>query len=133
MPDSDVAATVAGWVEWTPQADPPTRDSEGTFRFEDEPTFTPNKSPEEMIREGAFGGSFWRPLKSRRLGIIVEDDWKELPHEWIEGLDVDTFLVSPDYNPEINKYKVACGQSIEEWEAAGWIDHRHDVRGWFQW
>jgi hypothetical protein len=33
----------------------------------------------------------------------------------------------------VNKYKVACGQSIEEWEASGWIRHEYDVRGWFQW
>lgn len=35
--------------------------------------------------------------------------------------------------PDVNKFHVACGQSIEEWEAAGWINHKYDVRGWFQW
>ena len=26
-----------------------------------------------------------------------------------------------------------AGQSIEEWEAAGWINYNFDPRGWFQW
>ena len=63
----------------------------------------------------------------------MEDDWVELPAGWIEGLNVDRYLTSPTYDPEVNKYKVSCGQSIEEWERNGWIDHQYDVRGWFQW
>lgn len=122
-----------GWSRWEPRGTLPTRDGLGTFYFDDFPTFTPNRSPEEMIREGSFGGSYWRPLKSRRLGIIVEDDWQELPNAWIEGLDIETYLTNPNYDADINKYKVACGQSIEEWEASGWIMHEYDVRGWFQW
>ena len=86
-----------------------------------------------MLREGCFGGSYWRPLHSRRLGTSVVDDYKELPSSWYSGLDVSKFLTSPTYDIEINKYKVASGQSIEEWEAAGWINHTYDVRGWFQW
>ena len=86
-----------------------------------------------MIREGCFGGSYFRPLCSRELGITIADDWREVPEKWISGLEIDTWLTSPIYNPEINKYKVSCGQSIEEWEAAGWINHTYDVRGWFQW
>nr|POE53537.1 hypothetical protein CFP56_28759 [Quercus suber] len=133
VPLKDVDSIRAGWTSWKSTADPPTRDAEKTFHFADYPDFTPNKSPEEMLREGCFGGSYYRPLKSRKLGIIVEDDWKELPEEWIRGLDVEMFLTSPDYNAEVNKYKVAGGQTIEQWEAAGWISHEHDVRGWFQW
>jgi hypothetical protein len=77
---------------------------------------------------------FWGlVLKSRKLGIVIEDDYKELPEAWTDGLDVSRYLTSPVYDAEVNKFKVACGQSIEEWEAAGWIDHDHDVRGWFQW
>ncbi|KAL9594873.1 MAG: hypothetical protein Q9219_006781 [cf. Caloplaca sp. 3 TL-2023] len=121
------------WTCWTPSAGPPLRDEESTFRFESHPDFTPNKSPEEMMREGCFGGSYFRPLYSHRLGITVLDDYKELPSGWIEGLDVERFLTSPVYDPNANKFKVACGQSIEEWEAAGWINHKFDVRGWFQW
>ncbi|KAG9801601.1 hypothetical protein KCU77_g24106, partial [Aureobasidium melanogenum] len=87
----------------------------------------------EMLAEGAFGGSYYRPLYSKSLRTTIEDDWKELPAEWLRDLSVEKYLTSPDYDPEINKFKVKCGQSIEEWEAAGWINHAYDVRGWFQW
>ena len=133
VPARDAETIRAGWTDWTPSASPPTRDEYGTFHFDSHPTFLPNKSPEEVIREGCFGGSYFRPLKSRKLGIVVEDDYKELPETWTHGLDVAKYLTSPTYDPEVNKFKVACGQSIEEWEAAGWINHEHDVRGWFQW
>ena len=86
-----------------------------------------------MLAEGAFGGSYYRPLYSKSLRTTIEDDWKELPEEWLKDLNVERYLTSPDYDPEINKFRVKCGQSIEEWEAAGWIFHAYDVRGWFQW
>ena len=133
LPAKDLQSITAGWTSWKATGSAPTRDEDANFHFSDHPTFTPNKSPEEMLREGCFGGSYFRPLYSRRLGTIIEDDYQELPNAWIDGLDVTTLLTSPEYDPEINKYKVKCGQSIEEWEASGWIDHQYDVRGWFQW
>lgn len=133
VPTKDVEELQASWTSWEAVGPPPTRDEAGVFHFDSHPDFTPNKSPEEVIREGCFGGSYFRPLYSKKLGITVSDDWKELPPAWTENLAVDIYLTSSAYDPEINKFKVACGQSIEEWEAAGWINHRYDVRGWFQW
>jgi hypothetical protein len=133
IPQENVDVLRAGWASWGPTALPPSRDEDAVFHFPDQPSFLPNKSPEEMIREGCFGGSYFRPLYSRKLGITISDDWRGLPGTWVSGLDVETWLVSPTYNQDINKYKVSCGQSIEEWEAAGWINHTYDVRGWFQW
>lgn len=123
----------ASWSSWTPTAPAPSRDETGVLHFASHPDFMPNKSPAEVLREGAFGGSYFRALYSKKLGTTITDDYRELPASWIEGLDVKRYLTSPTYDPEANKFKVACGQSIEEWEAAGWIDHRFDVRGWFQW
>ena len=130
-PDADDIR--ARWTKWDAVATLPTRDEDATFHFDDFPGFTPNKSPEEVIREGCFGGSYFRPLKSRKLGILIQDDWEELPAEWYSGVDISQYMTSPVYNAEINKYGVACGQSIEEWEAAGWIAYEYDIRGWFQW
>lgn len=131
---ADVDELKARWATWTVQGPAPTRDDlTGFLHFEDWPSFTPNKTPAEMLHEGVFGGSYFRPLYSKRLKILVEDDWQELPVDWIKGLKADLYLFSPNYNPEVNKYKVACGQSIETWEENGWIDTRHDIRGWFQW
>ncbi len=129
----DIESIRTRWTDWKPSARPPTRDESGTFHFESHPDFLPNKSPEEVLREGCFGGSYFRPLRSQKLGIKIEDDHKELPESWIIALDITRYLTSPKYNLDVNKFKVACGQSIEEWEAAGWINHDYDIRGWFQW
>ncbi len=112
VPAKDIESRGAGWTAWEATAPPPTRDDESTFHFEDQPTSTPNRSPEEMMREGCFGGSHWRSLYSRRLGTTVADDWQELPESWISGLDVGKFLTSPSYDPGVNKYKVSSGQTI---------------------
>lgn len=133
IPTTNIASIRAGWTAWAPAAPPPLRDEDNTFHFPSHPIFTPNKSPAEILHEGSFGGSYWRPLRSQKLGITVQDDWKELPSEWTRNLDEGRFLANSSYDVSANKYSVACGQSIEEWEAAGWIDHTHDVRGWFQW
>jgi hypothetical protein len=133
IPTKDISSIRYGWISWTPTAPPPSRDHNGTFHFPSHPTFTPNKSPSEIIHEGSFGGSCWRLLRSQRLGIIIQDDCRELPREWIEGLDVSRYLTNSSYDASANKFGVVCGQSIEEWEAAGWINHTYDVRGWFQW
>ncbi|KAK8058035.1 hypothetical protein PG994_008483 [Apiospora phragmitis] len=135
-PDLDTLR--AAWTSWTPTAPPPTRDeATGEYHFASHPDFRPNKSPESILREGAFGGTYFRPLYSKRLGITIEDDWRELPPVWISGpggnIDVERQLTFAEYDPAVNKYGVRCGQSIEEWEAAGWIRHEYDVRGWFQW
>jgi hypothetical protein len=121
------------WSAWKPAAGPPTRDENGAYHFDSDVDFTPNKSPSEMMREGCFGGTYWRPLYSKALGVSIQDDWKELPEEWISGLKIEKFLTSMEYDPEVNKFGVSSGQTIEEWEAAGWINHEYDVRGWFQW
>lgn len=129
----DAESLRKGWTDWTPTADPPTRTDDGTFHFERD-DFYPNKSPAEMLNEGVFGGTYFRPLFSKRLGLTIEDDWHELlPPEWLINLNVEKFLTSPTYDSEVNKYRVASGQSIEEWEANGWINHQFDPRGWFQW
>ncbi|KAK7740478.1 hypothetical protein SLS53_005321 [Cytospora paraplurivora] len=123
----------ASWSSWTPVAPPPERDEVGVFHFESHPDFIPNKSPSELLREGAFGGSYFRPLYSKKLELTISDDYLELPASWIEGLNVTQYLTSPTYDAEANKFKVACGQSIEQWEENGWINHQYDARGWFQW
>jgi hypothetical protein len=130
---ADISALQASWSSWTPTAAPPDRDETGVLHFASHPDFTPNKTPAEVLREGAFGGSYFRPLYSKRLRATISGDHAELPDDWTAGLDVARYLIAPEYDADANKFKVACGQSIEEWEAAGWIDHRFDVRGWFQW
>ncbi|QDS68950.1 hypothetical protein FKW77_008661 [Venturia effusa] len=125
----DLASLQQNWTNWTPVANPPTRDENGTFHFIDTPDFQPNKSPSEVLKEGCFGGTYFRPLHSSILGISIAGDWEELPADWIQGIDIFSKLTSPEYDPAVNKYGVKCGQTIEEWEANGWINHERVIIG----
>ncbi|CAF9908840.1 MAG: hypothetical protein GOMPHAMPRED_006331 [Gomphillus americanus] len=130
----DVSSLEQGWTAWEAVAPEPTRDADGVFHFASHPTFQPNKSPAEILHEGAFGGGYFRPIWSTRLRMEVRDDYLDtVPEAWRQGLNVARFLTSEEYDAEVNKFGVACGQSIEEWEKSGWIRHEYDVRGWFQW
>lgn len=64
--------------------------------------------------------------------IDVEAELAELPGEWLEDLNIDHMLRRPYLEPSLNKFKVKAGQSLEDWEKAGWI-RPIDPRGWFQW
>ncbi|KAM0750919.1 hypothetical protein T439DRAFT_325967 [Meredithblackwellia eburnea MCA 4105] len=105
----------------------------GEFDFVDWPEFRPNLSPEEIIRAGAFGGSYFRRVKSKKMKRDFVDDWKDLPSEWYSNLDPSHYLTRNTYEPSITKWKADVGLPFEEWEKKGWIRHEFDCRGWFQW
>ena len=122
-------------LPWTPTASPPTRSPlTSLLHFPSHPTFNPNKTPLEILSEGAFGGSYFRPYTSINYpSIHLSTDYLDLPSTFLSTFRIPLYLTSPTYQPHINKYAVAAGTDIEAWEAAGWIDYNHDVRGWFQW
>ncbi|KAK5056104.1 hypothetical protein LTR84_012657 [Exophiala bonariae] len=123
------------WNKWSPTAPQPTLTSSGYWYFEDHPNFTPNKSPLEILLEGAFGGSYFSSWYSRTLGLTLEDDYLHtLPKDWLHELSPHAkYLTSPIYTPTLNKFQVPCGQTLTEWEAAGWLNFEFDPRGWFEW
>lgn len=47
-------------------------------------------------------------------------------------MDVSNLLTSPIPQPSVNRFQVLAGQSLEEWEKAGWI-WSGDPRGWAEW
>ena len=56
----------------------PKRDAEGRFHFPDFPAFRPNLSPEEVLRAGSFGGTYFRPIRSSVLGgRTLERAWED--------------------------------------------------------
>ncbi|KAF3914020.1 hypothetical protein ABW21_db0209677 [Orbilia brochopaga] len=132
-PDPSADEAIPFNQPWEPTAPLPTRSDDGTLHFATHPSFQPNKTPAEVLREGCFGGTYFRPLYSRTLRTTISNDYTELPDSWLEDLDVSKYLTARTYDASVNKYGVACGQSIEQWEASGWIRHAYDVRGWFQW
>ncbi len=99
-----------------------------------EKEFKPNKSPKQVFRLGAFGGTYFRPIDSsiNQRHYTSKEALADLPKQWFHKLDLDTHVISPTYDKQINKYKVKCGSSLESWENSGWI-HPQDPYGWFQW
>lgn len=96
--------------------------------------FKPNKTPKQVFKMGAFGGTYFRPIHSSVTGedYTPKQAMKGLPKDWFKGLDIDTMVISSKYDKNVNKYKVKCGSSLEAWESSGWI-HEQDPYGWFQW
>jgi hypothetical protein len=112
----------------------PRRNSNGNIIFENNNRhFMPNLTPEEMIRGGIFGGTAFRPYFSSVVGqqLSSEEDMDEFPSEWFTGLDKESRLTSSTFDPDMNRFGVKAGQTLEEWEKAGWI-RRQDPRGWWQ-
>ncbi|VEU36798.1 unnamed protein product [Pseudo-nitzschia multistriata] len=97
--------------------------------------FHPNLTPEEVLRAGSFGGTYFRPIVSAVTNVrykskdVLRDS---VEPEWIEGLDAPTMLTSTAYLNFVNKFKVKCGGSLGMWESSGWISDA-DPYGWFQW
>ena len=111
----------------------PVRDeAAGVWHFADAPDFTPALSPESILRAGAFGGGYFRPINCSVTRRVYREAWREFPASWFAGLDVAKTVASPVYRAEVNRYGVACGQSLEAWQASGWIT-AWDPFGWFHW
>lgn len=97
--------------------------------------FHPNRTPEEILRGGGFGGTYFRSI----ISAVTNQQYTAkqaldmtLPKEWIHDLDQKTVLTSQKYNQQVNKYKAKCGGSLGMWESSGWISDA-DPYGWFQW
>lgn len=108
------------------------KNEKGQLVFKDFPEFRPNMTPMEVLQAGSFGGTYFRPIYSSITKQNYKDVWKELPEDWLEGLNISKQVASPTYREAVNTYKVKCGGSLEMWESSGWIVTQ-DPYGWFQW
>ena len=91
--------------------------------------FTPNKTPVEIISEGAFGGTYFRDIYSGVNGKWYRNSWKEFN----SLKDIDPKLYSSNYyDVRGNKCGVTCSTSLRFWENKGWINGQ-DPYGSFQW
>lgn len=102
--------------------------------FADFKEFFPNKTPEEVLRGGAFGGTYFRPITSAVTNLTYKpaEVLADTVHpDWISGLP-SNMLTSNTYRVEINKHGVKCGGSLGMWESSGWMADS-DPYGWFQW
>lgn len=82
-----------------------------------DPLFKPDLTPKQMLALGVFGGKY------------MTDCQKEFPKDWFTKAK----LSPTKYDKNINFFKVRASQSLSEWQKKGWINEKHDPRGWFQW
>ena len=82
-----------------------------------------------MIREGAFGGTYFRDIYSGVNGKWYRNSWKEF--KFLSDIDKKLYA-SNYYNVKVNKYGIQCGTSLRFWERRGWINSINPY-GWFQW
>ena len=74
--------------------------------------FGANKTPVEVIRKGAFGGTYFRNIYSGATGKWYKNSWKELNQ--LKGID-QKFYCSDYYDISVNKYGVKYGASLRFW------------------
>lgn len=105
----------------------------GRYFFKDYPEFKPNLSPREMFKLGSFGGTYWRPIKSKFYDIKLKNAHKKYPNSWWSGIPTE-HLTTPfdEYDKSINKYGVKVGTTLKFWESKNWIKKIHPY-GWVQW
>ena len=71
-----------------------------------------------MIREGAFGGTYFRNIISGVNGKWYKNSWKKFD----QLKDIDQKFYCSGYYVTVNKYSVKCGISLRFWENKGWIN-----------
>ena len=91
--------------------------------------FGANKTPVEVIKEGAFGGTCFRDIYSGVTRKWYKKSWKEF--DQLKNID-QKYYCSDYYNVSLNKYGVKCGTSLRFWENKGWTNEI-DPYGWSQW
>ena len=90
--------------------------------------FGANKTPVEVIREGAFRGTYFRDIYSGINDKGYKNSWKGFNQ--LKGIDAK-FYASDYYDINVNKYGVKCGTSLRFWENKSWIN-KIGPYGWFQ-
>ena len=88
--------------------------------------FSPNKTLIQIIKEGAFGGTYFRDAHSNINRKWYKNSWKE----YIHLQNIDAKFYASDYYINVNIYGVKCGTSLRYWENKGWMN-KIDPYGWF--
>ena len=94
-----------------------------------EMNFGANKTLVEVIKEGAFGGTYFREIYSGINGKWYRKSWKEFD----QLKDIDKKYYCSDYcDLSVNKYDAKCGTLLRFWENKGWLN-KINPYGWFPW
>lgn len=79
--------------------------------------FKPELTPKQMLALGVFGGHYMTDCK------------KEFPKDWFTRAKMNP----KKHDDSLNYFKKHASQSLKVWQQKGWINKKHDPRGWFQW
>ena len=90
--------------------------------------FRPNISPVDVIKKGAFGGTYFRDIYSGVTGKFHKNSWKEFSE--LKSI-YKKYYASDFYDVKLNCYGVEVGTSLRFWESENWI-RPIDPYGWFQ-
>ena len=90
--------------------------------------FGANKTPVEMIKKGAFGGTYFKNIYSSVNGKWLKKSWKEFNQ--LKNID-QKFYCLDYYDVSVNKYGVKSRTSLRFWGNKGWINEI-DPYGYFQ-
>ena len=81
--------------------------------------FGTSKTPVEVIKEGAFGGTYFREIYSGVNGKWYRKPWKEFYK--LKNTDQNYYCSNYD-GISVNKCGVKCWTSLRSWENKGWIN-----------
>ena len=90
--------------------------------------FGANKTSVEIIKEGAFGGTYIRDIYSGVTEKWHKKSWKEF--DQLKDID-QKYCCSAYYAASVNEYGVKYRTSLRFWENKDWIN-KIDPYGWFQ-
>ena len=91
--------------------------------------FTPNISPVDVIKKGAFSGTYFRDIYSSVTDKFYKNSWKEFDE--LKNIE-SKYYGSDFYAVRLNYYGVKVRASLRFSESKGWINEI-DPYGWFQW
>ena len=80
--------------------------------------FCTNITPMEVIKDEAFGETYFRGIYSSVNGTWYRKSSKEFNE--VKNID-KRYYCSNCYDVNVNKYRVKCGTSLRFWENNGWI------------
>lgn len=100
---------------------------DNTLIFKDYPEFRPNLTPKQIFSQGAFGGTYFRPITSSITGKSYKNK-----HTKYQFNISDNLLTREHEDNKLNKFGVHSGTTLEYWEERGWIKPQ-DPYGWVQW
>ena len=91
--------------------------------------YRPNISSVDIIKKGAFGGTYFRDIFSGVNNKWYKNAWKEFDELKNIG---KKYYCSDFYDVNLNCHGVEVGTSLRFWEEKGWINEICPY-SWFQW